>query len=129
MATGVGGTRRVKLYSFTENLRWEDMGTGHVSMSYIDRLQALTLVVSSEEDGEDQYEVHADFVCVVMATRLACFCVGMCMLCVWVCAAGSTLLESKITPDRAYQKQEVTVCWQKSIGYTVHVPVAACSKG
>lgn len=52
MAAGVGDTRRVKLYSFTENLRWEDMGTGHVTMSYVDRLQGLTLVVSSEEDGE-----------------------------------------------------------------------------
>ena len=52
MAAGVVGTRRVKLYSFTENLRWEDMGTGHVTLSYLDRLQGLTLVVSSEEDGE-----------------------------------------------------------------------------
>ena len=69
----------MKLYSFTENLRWEDMGTGHVTMSYIDRLQGLTLVVSSEEDGECQYEVFAVFVCVVMATRLACFCVDMCI--------------------------------------------------
>ena len=82
MAAGVVGTRRVKLYSFTENLRWEDMGTGHVTLSYLDRLQGLTLVVSSEEDGENQYQALSDFVCVVMATRLACFCVGMCMLCV-----------------------------------------------
>ena len=102
----------MKLYSFTENLRWEDMGTGHVTMSYVDRLQGLTLVVSSEEDGEAQYQVYADFVCVVMVTSLACFCVGMCVVCVGV-SAGSTLLESKITADRAYQKQEVMMicCW------------------
>ena len=43
--------RRVKVYSFNENLQWEDMGTGHISMNFIERLQSLTLIVRSEEDG------------------------------------------------------------------------------
>lgn len=60
------------MYSFNENLQWEDMGTGHISMNFIERLQSLTLIVRSEEDG-------------------------------------SVLLESKILPDRAYQKQEETL--------------------
>jgi len=43
--------RRVKVYSFNANLQWEDMGTGHVSMSFVERLQSLTITVRSEEDG------------------------------------------------------------------------------
>ena len=43
---------RVKLYSFSENRQWEDMGTGHVTLSYLERLQGLTLVVRSETDGK-----------------------------------------------------------------------------
>jgi len=44
--------RRVKVYSFNENMQWEDMGTGHVSMNYVERLQSLIIMVRSEEDGK-----------------------------------------------------------------------------
>lgn len=44
--------RRVKVYSFGENLQWEDMGTGHVSMDFVERNQVLTIIVRSEEDGK-----------------------------------------------------------------------------
>ncbi len=60
--------RRVKVYSFNENLQWEDMGTGHVSMTYVERLQSLTIIVRSEEDGE--------CVCVCVCD---CACVCVCM--------------------------------------------------
>lgn len=45
-------TRRVKVYSFGQSMQWEDMGTGYVSMDFIERNQSLTIVVRSEEDGE-----------------------------------------------------------------------------
>ena len=44
--------RRVKVYSFNENLEWEDIGTGHIAMNFVERLQSLTITVRSEEDGE-----------------------------------------------------------------------------
>ena len=44
--------RRVKVYSFNEKMQWEDMGTGHVSVNYVERLQSLIIMVRSEEDGE-----------------------------------------------------------------------------
>lgn len=44
--------RRVKVYSFGENLQWEDMGTGHVSMDFVERNQVLTIIVRSEDDGK-----------------------------------------------------------------------------
>ena len=44
--------RRVKVYSFNEKMQWEDMGTGHVSVNYVERLQSLIILVRSEEDGE-----------------------------------------------------------------------------
>ena len=44
--------RRVKVYSFNEELQWVDKGTGYVMCSYVDRLMALAIVVRSEEDGK-----------------------------------------------------------------------------
>ena len=43
---------RVKVYSFNENMQWEDMGTGHVSIQYVERLQSRIIMVRSEEDGK-----------------------------------------------------------------------------
>jgi len=43
--------RRVKVYSFGEELQWVDKGTGYVMCSYVDRLMALAIVVRSEQDG------------------------------------------------------------------------------
>ena len=44
--------RRVKVYSFGEKLQWEDMGTGQISMDYVERNQVLTIIVRSEVDGK-----------------------------------------------------------------------------
>ena len=52
MVMAVETRRRVKVYSFGENLQWEDMGTGHVSMDFVERNQVLTIIVRSEEDGK-----------------------------------------------------------------------------
>lgn len=43
--------RRVKLYTLNEDRQWDDRGTGHVSSSYVERLQGMSIVVRSEEDG------------------------------------------------------------------------------
>ena len=51
--TGITETRRrVKVYSFNEKMQWEDMGTGHVSVNYVERLQSLIITVRSEDDGK-----------------------------------------------------------------------------
>ena len=48
---GVTDTRRrVKVYSFNEKMQWEDMGTGHVAVNYVERLQSLIITVRSEDD-------------------------------------------------------------------------------
>ncbi|OTF81076.1 serine/threonine-protein phosphatase 4 regulatory subunit 3-like [Euroglyphus maynei] len=63
------------------NRTWDDRGTGHVSSSYIDRLNGMSLLVRAETDG-------------------------------------STLLESKIMPDTAYQKQQDTlIVWSEGENY------------
>jgi protein phosphatase-4 regulatory subunit 3 len=38
----------VKLYSFGENLQWDDLGTGRVSLTYLERLQGLAFIIHSE---------------------------------------------------------------------------------
>ncbi len=42
---------RVKLYSYNENGSWEEVGTGHVTVQTLERLQGLSLIVRSEDDG------------------------------------------------------------------------------
>ncbi|KAK3747135.1 hypothetical protein QZH41_015123 [Actinostola sp. cb2023] len=69
--------RRVKVYTLNEDRQWDDRGTGHVSSSYVERLQGMSIMVRSEEDG-------------------------------------SILLESKIQPHTAYQKQQETlIVWSE----------------
>ncbi|XP_078351568.1 serine/threonine-protein phosphatase 4 regulatory subunit 3-like isoform X2 [Oculina patagonica] len=73
--------RRVKLYTLNEDRQWDDRGTGHVSSSYVERLQGMSIMVRSEEDG-------------------------------------SILLESKIQPHTAYQKQQETlIVWSEGDNY------------
>lgn len=43
--------RRVKLYTLNEERQWDDRGTGHVSSSFVERLQGMSIMVRSEEDG------------------------------------------------------------------------------
>lgn len=44
--------RRVKVYTLNEDRQWDDRGTGHVSSSYVERLQGMSIMVRSEEDGQ-----------------------------------------------------------------------------
>uniref|UniRef100_T1J957 Uncharacterized protein n=1 Tax=Strigamia maritima TaxID=126957 RepID=T1J957_STRMM len=70
--------RRVKLYALNAERQWDDRGTGHVSSSYVERFEGMSLLVRAESDG-------------------------------------SLLLESKIQPDTAYQKQQETlIVWSES---------------
>ncbi|XP_035461867.1 serine/threonine-protein phosphatase 4 regulatory subunit 3B isoform X2 [Scophthalmus maximus] len=62
--------RRVKVYTLNEDRQWDDRGTGHVSSTFVERLNGISLLVRAESDG-------------------------------------SLLLESKISPNTAYQKQQV----------------------
>ncbi|KAF2074192.1 hypothetical protein CYY_004510 [Polysphondylium violaceum] len=43
--------RRVKVYQLDINGKWEDIGTGHVSCTYIESLAGLALIVKSEDDN------------------------------------------------------------------------------
>ncbi len=44
--------KRVKVYSYTENALWDDMGTGHVVVDFMERNNAFTIIVRSEDDSE-----------------------------------------------------------------------------
>ena len=52
---------RVKLYSFGENLQWMDLGTGRVSLSYLERLQGLALVIRADTNGN-----HIIIYCIIV---------------------------------------------------------------
>ena len=120
---------RVKLYSFSESENWEEMGTGHVTVTFVERLQSLSLIVRSEEDG--MYVVYLG-ICLptlVLYTNRSIvptyfnltpcisnylsfkdtnyFLIVFNELLRYVSVTGSILLESKIVSDRAYQKREV----------------------
>lgn len=44
---------RVKLYCFDENGRqWNDVGTGHVTLTYLERLQSLAIIIRSEAPSD-----------------------------------------------------------------------------
>ena len=49
---------RVKLYRLSETGQWDDRGTGHVSMEYLESSKALGLVVMSEEAHTNCLLVH-----------------------------------------------------------------------
>ncbi|KNA15844.1 hypothetical protein SOVF_094540 [Spinacia oleracea] len=44
--------QRVKVYRLTEDGKWEDQGTGHVTVDYVERSEDLGLFVIDEEDNE-----------------------------------------------------------------------------
>ena len=88
--------RRVKVYSFSDK-NWEDIGTGRVSLTYMERCQSMCIVVRSEVDG-------------------ACVCVGLCAF-MLICTADSILLESKVLLDQSYRKQEVCVFVRVACGF------------
>ena len=44
--------QRVKVYHLNEDGKWDDRGTGHVSIDYVERSEELSLCVIDEEDNE-----------------------------------------------------------------------------
>ncbi|RZC88134.1 hypothetical protein C5167_015941 [Papaver somniferum] len=44
--------QRVKVYHLNEDGKWDDRGTGHVSVDYLERSEDLGIFVSDEEDNE-----------------------------------------------------------------------------
>ncbi|XP_027339154.1 serine/threonine-protein phosphatase 4 regulatory subunit 3-like isoform X3 [Abrus precatorius] len=44
--------QRVKLYRLNDNGKWDDQGTGHVTVDYLERSEELGLFVYDEEDNE-----------------------------------------------------------------------------
>ncbi|KAH9511347.1 SMEK 2, suppressor of mek1 (Dictyostelium) [Dermatophagoides farinae] len=48
--------RRVKLFMLNANQTWDDRGIGHVSSSYNDRLNGMSLLVRAETDGSTLLE-------------------------------------------------------------------------
>lgn len=102
--------RRVKVYTLNEDRQWDDRGTGHVSSSYVERLQGLSIMVRSEEDGKFGLSYLFYFICDnqgFLFDRMEAF---IYYLMVELCRfLGSILLESKIQPHTAYQKQQVKV--------------------
>lgn len=51
MATVMDMKRRVKLYCFGDNHQWEDLGTGQIMLTFLERMQGVVVVVRSEDDG------------------------------------------------------------------------------
>uniref|UniRef100_A0A2M4A6W3 Protein to be involved in carbohydrate metabolism n=1 Tax=Anopheles triannulatus TaxID=58253 RepID=A0A2M4A6W3_9DIPT len=54
--------RRVKLYALNADRQWDDRGTGHVTSSYVDRVNGVSLLVHAENDGSMLLEskIHPD---------------------------------------------------------------------
>ncbi|KAH1209067.1 Serine/threonine-protein phosphatase 4 regulatory subunit 3 [Glycine max] len=47
------GFQRVKVYRMNDDGKWDDKGTGHVTVDYLERLEELGLFVFDEEDNEN----------------------------------------------------------------------------
>lgn len=91
--------RRVKLYALNAERQWDDRGTGHVTSSYVDRLKGLSgkNVLSQIEMFKLILDSSSGISLLVRAEN-----------------DGSLLLESKIQPDTAYQKQQDTlIVWSE----------------
>lgn len=90
--------RRVKLYALNAERQWDDRGTGHVSSVYVDRL-----------DGEYFIDIKLKYI----LNYINLFFKGISLV-VRAESDGSLLLESKIQPDTAYQKQQDTlIVWSE----------------
>lgn len=95
--------RRVKLYALNAERQWDDRGTGHVSSNYVDRLkgqlQAFILI------SKNLY-IYIFYTLIDITEGIS--------LLVRAESDGSLLLESKIQPDTAYQKQQDTlIVWSE----------------
>lgn len=127
--------RRVKVYTLNEDRQWDDRGTGHVSSGYVERLKGTSLLVRAESDGKPTGEarLNSAITCVSGAYRHKLHTVTLCKRysvssscnstmctpffqcspkhdhhCAFFLMTGSLLLESKINPNTAYQKQQVS---------------------
>lgn len=89
--------RRVKVYTLNEDRQWDDRGTGHVSSGYVERLKGMSLLVRAESDGKFKPSPGSllKYICLLLSLTKRLF------------LTGSLLLESKINPNTAYQKQQV----------------------
>ncbi|CAA0829387.1 binding [Striga hermonthica] len=50
--SGSNNMQRVKVYRLNEDGKWDDQGTGHVTVDYLERSEDLGLYVIDEEDNE-----------------------------------------------------------------------------
>ncbi|OMO53554.1 hypothetical protein CCACVL1_28558 [Corchorus capsularis] len=50
--TNANSMQRVKVYRLNEDGKWDDQGTGHVTVDYLERSEELALFVFDEEDNE-----------------------------------------------------------------------------
>ena len=104
--------RRVKLYALNAERQWDDKGTGHVSSTYVERLKGISLLVRAEADGK-----YSNYVVIYVSLLNQKF--GSIIKChlndkFEFRLIGSLLLESKIQPDTAYQKQrETLIVWSE----------------
>lgn len=95
--------RRVKLYALNADRQWDDRGTGHVSSNYVERLKgidshSLGSPSSSTKKSKCLDEENCAGISLVVRAE----------------ADGAVLLESKIQPDTAYQKQQDTlIVWSE----------------
>ncbi|XP_043720303.1 serine/threonine-protein phosphatase 4 regulatory subunit 3-like isoform X2 [Telopea speciosissima] len=51
-ASVANSMQRVKVYRLNDNGKWDDRGTGHVSVDYLERSEEIGLFVVDEEDNE-----------------------------------------------------------------------------
>uniref|UniRef100_A0A0D6QST3 Uncharacterized protein n=1 Tax=Araucaria cunninghamii TaxID=56994 RepID=A0A0D6QST3_ARACU len=51
-STGTNPMQRVKVYRLNDEGKWDDRGTGHVTVEFLERSEAVGLVVIDEEDNE-----------------------------------------------------------------------------
>ncbi|KAJ4969136.1 hypothetical protein NE237_015837 [Protea cynaroides] len=51
-AVGANSMQRVKVYRLNDDGKWDDRGTGHVTVDYLERSEELGLFVIDEEDNE-----------------------------------------------------------------------------
>jgi protein phosphatase-4 regulatory subunit 3 len=50
--TNVNSLQRVKVYRLNDDGKWDDQGTGHVTVDYLERSEELGVFVYDEEDNE-----------------------------------------------------------------------------
>uniref|UniRef100_A0A5B7BDU1 Putative serine/threonine-protein phosphatase 4 regulatory subunit 3 isoform X3 n=1 Tax=Davidia involucrata TaxID=16924 RepID=A0A5B7BDU1_DAVIN len=51
-STANNSMQRVKVYRLNDDGKWDDQGTGHVTVDYLERSEELGLFVIDEEDNE-----------------------------------------------------------------------------